>query len=57
MAILLVMGVMNLGAMAVVAALINVERLAPATEGVVRAIGALVIGSGLILIARAAGIA
>jgi hypothetical protein len=40
-----------------VAALINVERLAPATEGVVRAIGALVIGSGLILIARAAGIA
>jgi predicted metal-binding membrane protein len=57
MAILLVMGVMNLGAMAVVAALINVERLAPATKRVVRAIGALVIGSGLILIARAAGIA
>jgi predicted metal-binding membrane protein len=57
MAILLVMGVMNLGAMAVVAALINVERLAPATKRVVQAIGALVIGSGLILIARAAGIA
>jgi predicted metal-binding membrane protein len=57
MAILLVMGVMNLGAMAVVAALINVERLAPATKRVRRAIGALVIGSGLMLIARAAGIA
>jgi len=57
MAILLVMGVMNLGAMAVVAALINVERLAPATMRVVQAIGVLVISSGLFLIARAAGIA
>ncbi len=57
MTILLMMGVMNLGAMAVVAALINVERLAPATMRVVRVIGALVIGSGLFLIARAAGIA
>src|SRR5437870_7180969 len=55
MAILLVMGVMNLGAMAVVAALINVERLAPATMRVVQAIGVLVISSGLFLISRAAG--
>ena len=57
MAILLMMGVMNLGAMAVVAALINVERFAPAPMRVVRVIGALVIASGLFLIARAAGIA
>jgi predicted metal-binding membrane protein len=57
MAILLVMGVMNLGAMAVVAALINVERLAPDTMRVVQAIGVLVIASGSFLIARAAGIA
>jgi len=57
MAILLVMGVMNLGAMAVVAALINVERLAPVTMRVVQAIGVLVIASGSFLIARAAGIA
>src|SRR5262249_16659048 len=39
MAILLMMGIMNLGAMAVVAALINLERLAPATMRVVQAIG------------------
>ncbi|MGA8491612.1 MAG: DUF2182 domain-containing protein [Terriglobales bacterium] len=57
MAVLLVMGVMNLGAMAVVAALINVERLAPVTVRVVQAIGVLVIASGSFLIARAAGIA
>ena len=53
-AILFVSGVMNLGAMAVVTAVITVERLAPAGERVARATGALVIGVGLILIARAA---
>ena len=53
-AILLVSGVMNLGAMAVVTAVITAERLAPAGERVARATGALVIGVGLILIARAA---
>lgn len=57
MTILLMMGVMNLGAMAVVAALINFERFAPAPMRVVRVIGALVIASGLFLIARAAAIA
>ncbi len=55
-AILLVIGVMNLYAMAVVAAAISVERLAPAGERVPRAIGAVVIGAGLFLTARATGL-
>jgi predicted metal-binding membrane protein len=50
MAILLVIGVMDLRAMAVVAAAITVERLAPAGERVARAIGAVVVGAGLFLI-------
>jgi predicted metal-binding membrane protein len=56
MAILLVIGVMDLRAMAVVAAAITVERLAPAGERVARAIGAVVVGAGLFLIAQAAGL-
>jgi predicted metal-binding membrane protein len=56
MAILLVIGVMDLRAMAVVAAAITVERRAPAGERVARAIGAVVVGAGLFLIARAAGL-
>ena len=52
-AALLVVGVMNLRAMAVVMAAITVERLAPAGERAARAIGALVLGAGLFLIARA----
>src|SRR5882672_2001783 len=56
MAILLVIGVMDLRAMAVVAAAITVERLAPAGERVARATGAVVVGAGLYLIARAAGL-
>jgi len=55
-AILLVIGVMDLRAMAVVAAAITLERLAPAGERVARAIGAVVVGAGLFLIARAAGL-
>jgi predicted metal-binding membrane protein len=55
MAILLVIGVMDLRAMAVVAAAITVERLAPAGERVARAIGAVVVAAGLFLIALAAG--
>jgi predicted metal-binding membrane protein len=55
-AILLVIGVMDLRAMAGVAAAIAVERLAPAGERVARAIGVLVVGAGLFLIARAAGL-
>jgi len=56
MAILLVIGVMDLRAMAVVTAAITVERLAPAGERVARAIGAVVVGAGLFLIVRAAGL-
>jgi predicted metal-binding membrane protein len=54
MTILLVIGVMDLRAMAAVAAAITVERLAPAGERVARATGAVAIGAGLFLIARAA---
>jgi predicted metal-binding membrane protein len=56
MAILLVMGVMDLRVMALVAAAITLERLAPAADQVARAIGAVVIGAGLFLIARATGL-
>jgi predicted metal-binding membrane protein len=56
MAILLVVGVMDLRAMAVVTAAITVERLAPGGERVARAIGVIVVGAGLSLMARAAGL-
>jgi len=55
-AALLVLGVMDLRAMAVVTAATTVERLAPAGERVARAIGAIVVASGLFLVARAAGV-
>jgi len=55
MAILLVIGVMDLRAMAVVAAAITVERVAPAGEVVARALGAVMVGAGLLLIARVVG--
>jgi predicted metal-binding membrane protein len=55
-AILLVIGVMDLRAMAVVAAAIAVERLAPAGERVARVTGAVAVGVGLFLIAQAAGL-
>jgi len=55
-AILLVIGVMDLRAMAVVAAAITAERLAPAGKRVARATGAVVLGAGLFLIARTAGL-
>jgi predicted metal-binding membrane protein len=50
MAIFLVIGIMNLREMAAVATIITVERLAP----VAQATGAIVVGTGLFLIARAA---
>jgi predicted metal-binding membrane protein len=56
MANLLVIGVMDLRAMAVVTAAITVERLAPAGERVARVIGAALVGAGLFLIVRAAGL-
>jgi predicted metal-binding membrane protein len=45
---------MDLRAMAGVTAAITVERVAPAGERVARAIGAVIVGAGLVLIARAA---
>jgi predicted metal-binding membrane protein len=56
MTILLVIGVMDLRVMAVVTAAITVERLAPSGERVARAIGVVVVGAGLFLIVRAAGL-
>ena len=53
MAILLVIGVMDLRAMALVAAAITAERLAPAGTRVAQSIGAVAVAAGLILIARA----
>jgi hypothetical protein len=47
---------MDLGAMAVVAAAITVERIAPAGVRAARATGAVVVAAGLFLIARAAGL-
>jgi predicted metal-binding membrane protein len=55
-AILLAIGVMDLRAMAVVAAAITVERLAPAGERVARVIGGVVVAAALFLIARAVGL-
>jgi predicted metal-binding membrane protein len=52
-AMLLVLGVMDLRGMGVVAVAITVERLAPAGERVARATGAVVIAAGLFLIVRA----
>ncbi len=54
--LLLVVGVMDLGAMAVVAAAITVERLAPGGERVAQITGAVVVGAGVFLIARASGL-
>jgi len=53
MTILLCLGIMDLRAMAVVTAAITAERLAPAGERVARAIGVIVVGAGLFLIALA----
>jgi len=54
MAILLVIGVMDLRAMAIVMAAITAERLAPAGERIARVIGAVVLGAGLFMIVLAA---
>jgi predicted metal-binding membrane protein len=56
MAILLVVGVMDLGTMAAVGAAITLERVVPAAVRVARAIGIVVTGVGLVLLARAAGV-
>jgi predicted metal-binding membrane protein len=54
-AILLVIGIMDLRAMAVVTAAITGERLAPAGERVAQATGVVVIVAGLLVIVRATG--
>jgi predicted metal-binding membrane protein len=54
--ILLVVGVMDLRAMAVVTAAITCERLVPGGTLVARSIGAVAVGTGLFLIARACGL-
>jgi predicted metal-binding membrane protein len=55
-AVLLVIGVMDVRAMALVSAAITLERLAPSGERMARTIGAVVVAAGLFLIARAAGL-
>jgi predicted metal-binding membrane protein len=54
-AILLVLGVMDLRAMAATTFALTIERLAPAGERVAQAIGVVVVAAGLFLIGRAAG--
>jgi predicted metal-binding membrane protein len=51
--VLLVVGVMDLGAMAVVAAAITLERLAPAGQRVARGVGAIAAWAGVFLILQA----
>lgn len=55
MAIPLIIGIMDLRAMALATAAITVERLAPAGERVARGVGLTLVGVGLVLIARAHG--
>ena len=55
-AMLLVIGIMDLRAMAAATVANILERLAPAGERVARAIGAVVVAAGLLLIVRAAGL-
>jgi predicted metal-binding membrane protein len=55
-AVLLAVGVMDLRAMAAVTAAITVERLAPAGQRIARAVGLAVVGAGIFLIVRAAGL-
>lgn len=55
MLILLVIGMMNLFAMAVITAAITFERLAPAGKWVASTIGAIGIGTGIFIIAQAVG--
>jgi predicted metal-binding membrane protein len=52
MAIPLIIGIMDLRTMAVATAAITVERLAPAGQVAARAVGVVMVGAGLALIAR-----
>lgn len=55
-AVLLVIGVMDLRAMAVIAVAISIERLIPGSERAVQVIGIGVLATGLFLIGRAIGL-
>lgn len=55
--ILLVIGMMDMRAMAAVTTAITLERLAPAGERVAHAIGVVIVGVGLLMVARATGLA
>ena len=52
MSILLVVGIMDLAAMSLVTAAVTAERLAPAGDRMARAVGVIVIGAGLFMIAE-----
>jgi predicted metal-binding membrane protein len=56
MAILLVVGITDLGVMALVAAAITIERLAPSAERAAQTIGVVAVAAGLLLIARGGGL-
>ena len=56
MVLLLVGGVMDIGAMSVVTLAVTVERLAPDGERVARGTGFAIVGAGVLLLARAAGL-
>jgi predicted metal-binding membrane protein len=56
MASLLAVGVMDLRVMAAVTVATTLERLAPGAQRVARAIGTVVVGAGMLLIARATGL-
>ena len=54
--IMLLAGMMDWRAMAAVTGAITAERLAPAGERIAQGVGAMILGAGLSLIARAAGV-
>jgi predicted metal-binding membrane protein len=54
-AMLLALGVMNIGAMVVVTTAITVERVLPGGERFARVVGGLTVAAGIFLILRAAG--
>jgi predicted metal-binding membrane protein len=57
MAILLVVGIMDLRAMALVTVAITIERVAPGGERLARAIGVVAVGVGVLLVVRGIGLA
>jgi predicted metal-binding membrane protein len=52
MAVLLVVGVMDLPLMALLTVAMTIERLAPTAKYVARVIGAIAVAAGLILVAE-----